>query len=213
MATRGLFVRALAGATGAALLTGVAGAALAEPVDGDEVRVDVEIDAVEPAGALTMSVAADSTTLAEVPSDDAALRQFDGELPVVTITDDRGEVPEGQYWYVTGQSSAFEGEGLTSLPAGHLGWRPDLLTEGDGEVAEGEEVVTILDDPTLGEGESANNVGLVGEELLALATESSAASVQGTWQADADLFLKTPADVAPGSYSATLTLTLWEDAF
>ncbi|MFC3689313.1 hypothetical protein [Aquipuribacter hungaricus] len=213
MATRGLFVRALAGATGAALLTGVAGAALAEPVDGDDVRVDVEIDAVEPAGALTMSVAADSTTLAEVASGDPAVRQFDGALPTVTVTDDRGEVPAGQFWYVTGQSSAFEGEGLTSLPAGHLGWRPNLITEGDGEVAAGEEVVTVLDDPTTGSGATANNVGLVGEELLALALDSTEASAQGTWQADADLFLKTPADVAPGSYSATLTLTLWEDEY
>lgn len=212
MTTPGL-LRGLAGITGATLLVGVAGAAFAEPVDGDEVRVDVDIEAVEPAGALTMSVAAESTSLTEVASDDATLRQFDGELPVVTVSDDRAEVPQDQFWYVTGQSSAFTGEGLTSLPAGHLGWRPNLITEGDGEVAEGEEVVTILDDPTSGGPANPNNVGLVGEELLALALDSGEARVQGVWQADADLFLKTPADVAPGSYSATLTLTLWEESY
>ena len=42
---------------------------------------------------------------------------------------------------------------------------------------------------------------------------SSGARAVGTWDANADLVLKTPVDVAPGSYSATLTLTLWEDAF
>ena len=33
-----------------------------------------------------------------------------------------------------------------------------------------------------------------------------------SWTANASLFLKTGADVAPGSYSSTLTLSLFEDA-
>lgn len=205
MTTRGL-LRGVAGITGATLLVGVAGAAFADPVEDDAVRVDVEIGAVEPASALSMSVAAESTTLVEVPSGDPAVRQFDGDLPVVTIADDRDEVPQGQYWYVTGQSSEFAAEGLPSLPAGHLGWRPNLITAGNGEVAEGGEVETVLDD-------GPNAVGLVAEELLALALDSTEARVQGVWEADADLFLKTPVDVAPGSYSAVITLTLWEDSF
>ena len=165
-------------------------------------------------GALTMSVAGDSTTLTEVDSGDPTIRQFDGTLPTVTVTDDREEVPAGVFWYVTGQSSAFTGPaGTTPLPAGHLGWVPAVTNvEGNGEVAAGDEVVTVLDEATA-TGRPANNVGLVGEELLALALDSGEAAAAGTWSATADLFLKTPVNVAPGAYSATLTLTLWEDPY
>ena len=61
--------------------------------------------------------------------------------------------------------------------------------------------------------EAPNNVGLVAEELLALTLDSGDAHPVGEWQANAGLFLKTPVDVAPGSYSATITLTLWEDEY
>ncbi len=204
MNTRGLLARTAVGAAGGMLLIGVAGAAIADEVAGDEVDVNVEIAELPPVGALTMTVAADSTTLTEVESGDAEIRQFNGALPTVTVTDDREEVPEGVFWYVTGQSSDFVGP--ATLPAGHLGWTPNLLTEeGDGEVAEGPQVDTVLD-------EGPNNVGLEGEELLALSLDSQSASTVGEWTANADLFLKTPVDVAPGAYSATLTLTLWEDA-
>ncbi len=113
------------------------------------------------------------------------------------------------FWYVTGQSSAFTAAGVPDIGPDQLGWRPRLLTEENGEVAPGDEVVTSLAEPTAGD----NNVGLVGEELLALALDSSEARPVGEWEATADLFLKTERDVAPGSYSATLTLTLWEDAY
>src|SRR5690625_698079 len=204
MNKKGLLTRAGVGAVGALLLTGAAGAAIADEVDSNEVDVNVEIEALEPVGALTMSVAAESTTLTEVDSDDPEVRQFDGTLPTVTVADDREEVPEGVYWYVTGQSSAFTSEGAPEIGAEHLGWTPALLTENNGEVATGDQVDTVLD-------EGPNNVGLVAEELLALAYDSSEAHATGEWEANADLFLKTPADVAPGSYSATLTLTLWEE--
>src|SRR5699024_1444907 len=167
------------------------------------------IEALPPVGALTMSVAGDSTSLTEVESDDPELRQFDGVLPTVTVSDDREEVPEGVFWYVTGQSSAFTADGVQDIGPDQLGWRPQLLTEGDGEIAVGDEVVTSLDEPTSGD----NNVGLVGEELLALAFDSSEARTVGEWEANAELFLKTERDIAPGSYSATVTLTLWEDAY
>lgn len=206
MNSKGLLARAGIGAVGATMLVGVAGVAIADEVDDGQVEVNVEIEAPEPVGALTMSVADDATTLTEVDSEDAEVRQFDGTLPTVTVSDDRDEVPDGVYWYVTGQSSAFTGEDVPEIDAGHLGWAPELLTDNDGEVSPGDQVDTVLD-----EGQAA--VGLVGEELLALALESQDARPQGEWEANADLFLKTPADVAPGSYSATLTLTLWEDEF
>src|SRR5690606_20530903 len=209
MNRRTLLARAGFGVAGAVLITGVAGLAVADEIDGSDVAVDVEIEALPTEGALTMSVAAGSTSLTEVESDDQELRQFDGVLPTVTVTDDREDVPEGVFWYVTGQSSAFTAAGVPDIGPDQLGWRPRLLTEENGEVAPGDEVVTSLDEPTAGD----NNVGLVGEELLALALDSSEARPVGEWEATADLFLKTERDVAPGSYSATLTLTLWEDAY
>lgn len=205
MKKRGILSRMSVGVVGGVMLLGIAGAAIADEIGADEIDVNVEIAPIAPVGALTMSVAQNGTTLTEVASPDPELRQFDGTLPTVTVTDDRAEVPEGVYWYVTGQSSSFVATGgAPSLGAEHLGWSPNLLTAGDGEVAEGDEVGTVFD-------QAPGNVGLVAEELLALALDSTAARTVGEWQANADLFLKTPVDVAPGSYSATLTLTLWED--
>ncbi|MEE6281574.1 hypothetical protein [Georgenia sp. MJ170] len=204
MNNKHLLARAGIGVTGAMLLVSGAAVAVADEVAGEDVEVNVEIEAQEPVGALTMSVASDSTALIEVESSDADVRQFNGTLPTVTVSDDRQEVPEGVFWYVTGQSSAFAAEGLPEIGPDQLGWTPNLITD-DGVVASGDEVLTSLD-----EGEDA--VGLVAEELLALAWDSAEAQdTTGEWEADAALFLKTPSDVAPGSYSATLTLTLWED--
>ncbi|WP_137845854.1 hypothetical protein [Microbacterium sp. 2FI] len=213
MNKRGIFARTAVGALGGMMLIGVAGVAIADEIEGDDVDVTVSIEAIEPVGALTMSVAANSTALSEVDSADPELRQFDGVLPTVTITDDREETPADQYWYVTGQSSAFSAAGVPDISAGSLGWVPALLSGDDEQVLAGDEIVTVHDDPTLGTPgtPSANNVGLVNEELLAFAPNLDGELTQGVWTANADLFLKTPVDVAPGNYTATLTLTLWED--
>jgi hypothetical protein len=214
MNKRLLLARAGVGAAGALLLTSVAGAAIADVVETDEVDVNVEIAELEPVGELTMSVAADSTTLTEVETEEEDVRQFNGVLPTVTVTDDREEVPEGVFWYVNGQSSDFTADdGDSTIGADQLGWEPAIVSENDGEVAPGDEVLTSLDEPTTEDGVPPNNVGLEGQELLYLAWDSQEASVQGEWSANADLFLKTERDVEPGSYSATLTLTLWEDAY
>lgn len=205
MRNNGTLARTAAGVLGGMLLLGAAGAAVADELGDDDVQVSVEIAALPPVGALTMSVAANATGLTEVDSADPALREFTGVLPTVTVSDDREEVPAGAYWYITGQSSSFSAPGVPEIGPEHLGWVPRLLTANDGQVAEGPEVGTVFD-------EAPNNVGLAGEELLSLALDSGEARTVGTWQADADLHLKTPRDVAPGSYSATLTLTLWEDA-
>ncbi|WP_426998290.1 hypothetical protein [Pseudarthrobacter sp. N5] len=55
-----------------------------------------------------------------------------------------------------------------------------------------------------------NAVGLVDEEWLALAFDSGAIAAEGQWTATADLFLRTPVTVAPGDYTAKLTLSLLE---
>ena len=204
--TKAMTARVAVATVGGVLLAGVAGAAFADEADNDQVDVNVNIAAIEPVGALTMSVGQNSTSLAEVESADPEVRQFNGVLPTVTVTDDRAEVPAGTYWYVTGQSSAFTAAGLPDIGAGHLGWTPALTDDdGTGVVAAGEQVDTILD-----EGEDA--VGLVAEELLAIAANYEEGTLPtGSWSADADLFLKTPVDVAPGAYKATITLSLWEN--
>lgn len=205
MNKRGFIARATVGVLGGALLVGGAGAAIAAEVGGGEdVDVNVNIEALEPVGALTLSVAAGSTTLAEVDSGDEDVRQFDGTLPTVTVTDDREEVPAGLGWYVLGQSSDLTAAGGLSIGAENLGWTPKLLTENNGEVSEGPQVDTEIDG-------GVNGVGLVGQELLTLAPDSTEAAATGTWEANAHLFLKTPKTVAPGAYSGTITLTLWED--
>jgi hypothetical protein len=206
MKTSGLLARAATGIAGGVLLLGVAGAALAAEVGSDDVDVSVAIEPEEPVGALTMSVAADATTLTEVDSGEEGVRRFDGTLPTVTVTDDRADVPEDTYWYVVGQASDFVNEEGSIIPAEHLGWTPEVLTESDGEVFAGDQVDTVLDD-------GPNNVGLVGEELLALNLASTDARPIGTWDANAALFLKTPSGIEGGNYTSKITLTLWEDTF
>ncbi|MFH8253170.1 hypothetical protein ACH3VR_22575 [Microbacterium sp. B2969] len=203
-----LIARTAAGALGGLLLLGAAGAAIADELDNGDVDVNVNIEALPPVGALTMTVDSNASTLTESTSADPEVRRFTGTLPTVTVTDDREEVPAGAFWYVTGQASDFAGPGGASITAGHLGWSPRLLTEGNGEVAPGDEVGTVLDPQT-----DPNNVGVVDNDLLALALDSNDARPTGEWKATADLTLKTDKHVTPGAYSSTLTLTLWEDEF
>ena len=195
------------GTAGAALLVGVAGAAVADDTNGDsDVDVNVTIEEIPEPGVLAMSIAGTEVSLAENGSDEL-VRQFTGTLPTVTITDTRTaeEIPDGAAWYVLGTSSDFVGNaGQPDIGAGHLGWVPRLIDGGDsGLVAAGDEVDTVLDAPPA-------NVGLVDQELFAIAADSETVAGEGSWTATADLVLKTPASVAAGRYSATLTLSLFE---
>ncbi|SIR73178.1 hypothetical protein [Micromonospora avicenniae] len=199
-----------AGAAGAVLAGGVAlqAPAVAEPGDSTDVQVTVDIEEIEEPGVLAMSVAGDSVALAEDGST-LLMRQFVGTLPTVTVTDTRTpeEVPDNAAWAVLGSATDFVGgAGQAPISAGHLGWKPRLIDGGDtGLVTEGEEVVTVLDEPT----QPGNNVGLVDQELL-VSTFDSGAVAGDAYTVDADLFLRTPADVAAGSYTSTLTLSLFE---
>ena len=197
--------------TAAAVLAGVAAfPAAARAADGDsaDVQVNVDITAIHQPGVLALSVAGTAVTLHENGSN-LLVRQFTGTLPTVTVTDTRTaqEVPAGSSWAVLGSSSNFTGStGQAPITAGHLGWRPHLIDGGEtGQVAEGEEVVTVLDDPT----QPGNNVGLTDQELLVSAYDSAAVAGDA-YTVNADLFLRTPADVAAGSYHATLTISLFE---
>jgi hypothetical protein len=207
MANKGVALRVTTAALGGILLAGVASAAFAEDVVGDPDAVDVSvtIDPVTEPGVLAMTVSGDSTSLVEGTSSDPTVREFGGQLPTVTVTDTRtaDEIPEGAYWYVIGTATDFVGDsGQPPISAGHLGWTPTLDDpDGTGAVAPGDTVDTVLDSPP-------NNVGLVGQELLAMALTSEEAV--GSWDATASLLLKVPSTVAPGGYASTLTLSLFE---
>lgn len=202
-------VRWAAVSVGATLLVGVAGAAAAaEEQYGDEqVDVTVSIAEIDEPGVLAMSVAGTSTTLVENGSD-AMVRQFTGTLPTVTVTDTRdpADIPAGVGWYVLGTSTSLVGSaGQPAIGAGHLGWAPRLIDGGDaGLVTEGDPVQTVLDTT------APDPFGLVDQELFAMALDSAAIAPEGQWTATADLTLRTPASVAPGTYSGTVTLSLFE---
>jgi hypothetical protein len=203
---RGMVKRVSLAAFGGAMLAGVAAAAYAEDQvgAGSDVDVNVTIEDIDP-GVLAMSVEGTTTTLAENGST-ATVRQFTGELPTVTVTDTRTaeEIPDGAFWWVEGTASSFTGDaGQEPIGAENLGWSPSLMDDGSGVVAVGPDVAPALDTE-----EAPNNVGLQGRELLAMALTSEEAI--GTWEAGALLTLQVPADVEPGSYTSTITLSLFE---
>jgi hypothetical protein len=209
MMKKGMAARCAVGILGGLMLTGVGAAAFAAYPDAEgsgDVDVKVDIAATEN-GALSLTIDGTETTLTENGTT-ASYRQFTGALPNVTVTDTREDVPADVAWYVVGQASNFVGTaGQADITPDHLGWAPNLVTPNDGEVAEGDVVDTSLDG-------GANNVGLVGQELLALAVDSGEAqATSGQWTANANLTLKTPVNVAPGSYTSTLTLSLFEDSY
>ncbi|QHC58761.1 hypothetical protein [Rathayibacter sp. VKM Ac-2760] len=206
MNTRSFLLRGTAGIAGGLLLLGAAGTAFADEQQGaDDVDVNVQIAPLTGVGALSMTVASDSTALTENGST-GAVRQFTGTLPTVTITDtrDAADIPAGAGWYVLGTASDFTSSTGDTIGAENLGWAPNLIDGGDsGLVAEGDVVDTALD-------AGPNNVGLVDQELLAITDDSAGVAEEGSWTADAALTLKTPSTVDAGDYSSTLTLSLFE---
>jgi hypothetical protein len=208
MSKKSMAARCAAGVVGGLMLAGVGVAAFADPTENGTGDVDVTVDiASTETGALSLTVAGTETSLTETGST-ATFRQFTGALPNVTVTDTREDVDAGVFWYVTGQASDFVGDaGQANITPDHLGWTPSIVTANDGEVAEGDTVGTSIDG-------GVNGVGLVGQELLALALDSAdAQATSGQWTATANLVLKTPVTVAPGSYTSTLTLSLFEDSY
>ncbi|WP_157002420.1 hypothetical protein [Agromyces laixinhei] len=206
MSKSGFVARCAAVTVGSMLLAGVAGIAMAAEPDDAGVDVNVSIAEISEPGVLALSVADTTTTLTEEGST-ATVRQFTGTLPTVTVTDTRtaDEIPDDAFWSVVGSSTDFTGDaGQPTIGAGHLGWAPNLIDGGDsGQVTEGDQVDTVLD-------AGPDNVGLVDQELLAMAFDSGDIAAEGQWTANASLFLRTPATVAAGDYTARLTLSLFE---
>lgn len=195
----GLGARVGVAALGVGILTVVgSGVAFAAPVGEDTIDVSVEIDPTDVPGALALTVAGEAAPLVEgapVGTD----RVFTGTLPTVTVTDTRddADVPVDQRWYILGSISDFTGDAeqpdISAVDS--FGWSPKLLTGDPGEIAEGQEI--------------APGEGFEIPEFLAEAWDSETAPDSVT--ANAELRLQTPATVAPGRYSATLTLSLFED--
>lgn len=196
-------VRVGAGILGSTLLLSIAGAGIAAALDdpyGDsDVDVDVEIADINQPGVLAMTVAGSSVTLTEDGSD-ALTRKFVGILPTVTVTDtrDASEIPAGAAWYVLGSISDFTGDDGQPdiLSADTFGWTPHI-TDGDPG--------SVTEEMPIAPGE-----GFTDEEILAVAWDSAGIALEGSWSANADLALHTDANVAPGNYAATLTLSLFE---
>lgn len=206
MNKKSYLLRAAASAFTAVVLT-AAGAAVASAADEPEQDVEVNVEVTELAepGVLALSVASPSTTLTENGSTEL-VRQFTGELPLVTVTDTRtgDEIPDGAFWAVVGTASDFVHQtdpGAPAITAGHLGWEPALV-QGDGEafISVGDEVETVLD----------GDRGLVDQELLFLGDSVPAVDAGGIWTANANLFLRVNSTVTPGAYKSMLTLSLFE---
>lgn len=207
MNTRSFLTRGAAGLAGGLLLLGVAGTAMAAEteIDNNDVDVNVEIAPLTTPGSLSMSVAGTSTALTENGST-SVIRQFTGTLPTVTVTDTRdpADIPAGAGWYVLGTASDFVSTDGDVIGAENFGWAPNLIDGGDsGLVAEGDVVDTAIDG-------GPDGVGLVDQELLAITNDSAAIAEEGSWTANADLFLRTEPTVDAGDYSSTLTLSLFE---
>jgi len=190
-------------AFGAVLLVSAGSAAMAEEEkDVHGIGVEVEIAPLAGPGALAMTVDGTSTTLVEGESTDLE-RVFTGTLPKVTVTDTRApeDVPEDSFWYVVGTAGNFHDDTKTStIDASNLGWTPHLVAgEGDGTpfVEVGGDV-------------APSEPGLVDQELLYLAESGEANAGGGVFSASADLDLVVPAAVPAGTYSSTITLSLFE---
>src|SRR5690606_19665153 len=165
-----------------------------DPADRDGIPLKANV--TEASGALTLTVAAhgDAVELGDERrlADRLTCR---GTLPTVTVTDSRSaNQAAGGGWAVSGQSSLFR-SGTHEVGAGHLGWKPLLVSDKAG-VTPGGTVPSILSG---------------GRGLAAPATLASAdnASRRGVAQLTADLLLEFPVDAPVGEYNANLSVSLF----
>jgi hypothetical protein len=113
-----------------------------------------------------------------------------GTVSDVTISDERNQTVPG--WTITGQVSNFTGGGHT-IPGSDLGWTPAVKTQ--------DPAADVVAGPAVAAGTTP---GLTSSSVLA-----SAGAGKGlhTSVLNAALDFEVPASTAPGSYSATLTIT------
>ena len=141
-------------------------------------------------GALTMSVADGGVVLDDARNAGDRIR-LTGLLPTVAVTDTRVDAAG---WTVSGQSTDLVQDDAV-IDASHLGWTPGLVNPVDGVVA-GERVLSALS---------------AGEGLDTPATLARALGVDriGTVTIDAGLELEVPVTTEAGSYTGTLSISLF----
>ncbi len=112
--------------------------------------------------------------------------QATGAIDPISITDTRSGGPQ---WSVSGQIGDFNG----GISGKHLGWSPKVLTPGAGAIA-GTDVASGI----------SGGDGLTVPSILAAGPSGHDL---GSALVGADLDLRLPVETAPGTYSATLTIT------
>ncbi|MFB6398010.1 hypothetical protein [Polymorphospora lycopeni] len=145
--------------------------------------------AVTDTGALAIRVSTGAVALSTPqvsPELDALVAT--GVLPTVTVSDLRALDPG---WSVSGQIGDFTGDKGT-VDGKFLGWTPKVVTTSQGQTVTAGAAV-------------APGTGLKTAAPLATAT---AGQGRGTATLGADLTLRLPTSTVPGSYTATLTLTV-----
>jgi len=161
----------------------------------------IPVEATIPEGengvlALTVADFGDGVVLS-APENAGDRLRLTGSLPEVTVTDSRTAVQAGLGgWAVSGQADAFTSTGQ-AVSADHLGWTPQVLTPRAG-LAAGSAVATAID----------GGPGLQTPGRLAAA---DAEGRYGTAKVGSALRLEVPVNTQPGTYTGTLTVSLFPE--
>ena len=146
-------------------------------------------------GALSVTVATGSVTLAPASPATTPDETATGTLNQVTVSDTRNTFPG---WSVSGQESVFTGPGTSTIPANSLGWTPAFVGATAGNPVIGGVVAPV------GANSGSTGPGLGTAAVLALA---HAGNGFGTNNINAALLLDIPSSTAPGAYAGTMTIT------
>ncbi|WP_143658010.1 hypothetical protein [Embleya scabrispora] len=158
------------------------------------------VDGNPPAGTLkqdlTGSIAGGGLTISQenggIKLSDVTLngteQNMTGALNTVTVKDYRGGATG---WTLTGAVTDFTNGSGGTIPADKFSWTPKV-TPGEGSPSQA----------------VAGSAGPIGKTGATLASAPNADVTGGTFAADAGLSLAVPAYQAPGTYSATLTLSI-----
>lgn len=158
-----------------------------EPTEGD-IPVTAQIPQIGGAqpGSLVLSVAEGGVDLGQARNAGDRLR-LSGTLPQVSVTDTR---VDSRGWNLAGSSSDLAAD-AAAIRAGHLGWAPFLVS---GDATPGAKVQTVMS---------------AGAGLAAPASLGSSAGGTGTDALAADLELEVPVDTRAGTYTGSVTLSLF----
>jgi hypothetical protein len=156
-----------------------------EPGDGEQ-EIVVEVPDLGPGEFAWQIAGTDPTVDLGEAIDGGDHWRANGSLVPITVADTRSG---GLAWSLSGQLGSFTG----GISGKHLGWTPEVLTEGAGATA----------GPSVAPGLLSGD-GLSVSSLLASAPPGHGL---GTATVGADVELRLPRDTAAGAYRATLTIT------